>query len=491
MAAIDKLLQAAIKNRVDAVLLEPGRLPRMRKGGSEQEVTQTVLDRKGVELLLAEVAPMRRLPEPNAAPRWEFDHEVDGVVVHFACLASAAGWTALASPKLAPPAAPASSTERGVGPPPVEKVRRAFPPIEDLLRAMIELGASDLHLAAYEPPCLRLNGELQPFETYEPATSARLKELLFAIANERQRTEFERTNDACFSHEITDLARFRVHLLRDHLGVGAAIRHVPLAVPTTAALELPPAAERLADFERGLVVVAGPPGSGRTTTLAALIERINERRRSALLALASPIEFVHRRARTLVRQREIPTHAPSFAAALSAARSEDVETVAVDGRLDAAAIEEAIALAAAGSLVLLTVEAVTAGAALAGLAERVAPERRRQVRAGLAEAFRGAIGLTLLPRLGGGRIAAREVLLGSPAVAGLVREGRWHQLPAAAERAGDGSTTQTEVLAELVALRLVAPRAAWLRVARADALLERLRAADPTGTLLRELDLQA
>ncbi len=485
MAAIDKLLRAAIKNRVDAVLLEPGRLPRLRKGGVEQEVTQTVLDARGLERLLAEIAPMQRLPEPAAAPRWEFDHDVDGVVVHFACLATSAGWTALASPKLGVPAAVVPA-DRPAAPP--DKGRRPLPPIETLLRSMIELGASDLHLAAYEPPCLRLNGELQPFETYEAATSARLKELLFEVTPERHRAEFERVNEACFTHEIPDVARFRVQLVRDHLGVGAAIRYVPLAPPTTAALELPPVVERLAEQEQGLVVIAGPPGSGRTTTLAALVEQVNAHRRSAVLALASPIEFVHARGRSLVRQREIPTHTPSFAAALATARGEDVETIALDGALDAAAVEAAIELAASGLLILMTATANSVGDGLSRLVERAGPGRRRTLRATLARAFRGAVGLTLLPRLEGGRIAARELLPGTPAVASLISEGRWHQLPAAAASGEGGGTTQTDALAELVALRLVAPRSALKRAAEPQQLVERLRAADPSGALLRELE---
>lgn len=486
MAAIDKLLQAAIKNQVDAVLLEPGRLPRLRKGGAEQEVTQTILDARAVERLLAEVAPMRRLPEPTTAPRWEFDHEVDGIVVHFACLATAAGWTALASPKIGASVAGAPAERPAATAP--DRGRRPLPPIETLLRSMIELGASDLHLAAYEPPCLRLNGEIQPFETYEAATSARLKELLFELTPERHQAEFERSNEASFTHEIPDLARFRVQLVRDHLGVGAAIRYVPLALPDTASLELPPAVERLADHEQGLVVIAGPPGSGRTTTLTALVERINARRRSAVLALASPIEFVHARRRSLVRQREIPTHAPSFAAALSTARGENVETIAIDGTLEAAAVEEAIDLAASGILVMMTTAALSAGDAIARLVERAAPGRRRALRATLARAFRGAVGLTLLPRLEGGRIAARELLPGTPAVASLIAEGRWHQLPAAAGSDGEGGVTQTQALAELVSLRLVAAAQAVRRAADPQALVERLRAEDPSGALLGGLE---
>jgi twitching motility protein PilT len=497
MAAIDKLLQAAISSQVESVALEPGRLPRFRRAGTEQEVTQTPLDARAIERLLGEVAPGHRMPDTSVVPRWEFDYELDGTTVHFACLANASGWMALASPKLAPAgdrpppgplaAPPAPSTDKG---------RRPLPPVETLMRAMLELGATDLHLIAYAQPHLRLHGELQPFETYEPATSARLKEMLFEIAPERHRAEFERLNNANFSYEIHEVARFRVQLSRDQLGVGAVIRHIPLAVPTVEGLKLPAAAARLAEQRQGLVLVTSPASSGRSTILAALVDRINAQRRCLILTLESPVEFVHARKRSLVRQREIPTHAPTVAAALEEARTENVDVVAIGDLAGRADILAALELAAGGTLVLAGVRASSIRNALAAVAGSGSPGDRGEpggdpqaaYRLGLIGAqLRGAIGQILLPKVGGGRVAGRELLFTSPAIQKLLREGRLEDLAAAHSRAGgDGSVHQNEILAELVSLAQVGARDAHLAAAEPDAFLERLRVIDPSGKLVRE-----
>ena len=499
MPAIDRLLQAALKNQVDAVLLEPGRLPRFRKNGADQEVTQQPLDARAIERLLAEVAPMGRLPEAASSPRWEFDHELDGRTIHFACLATSNGWTALVSLALVGDGAASPPAVRAPLPPPVagsklagiDKSRKPLPSIEVLLRSMLELGASDLHLAAYEPPSLRLNGELQPFETYAAATSAQLKELLLEITPERQRGVFERTNDAAFTHEIQDLARFRVLLRRDQMGVGAAIRHVPLEVPSATALDLPVAAEHLVAPRHGLALVCGPSSSGKSTTLAALLDLANSRRRCLILTLESPVEFVHARKRALVRQREIPTHAPSVAEALRSARTEDADIVMIGDLHSREDVAEALELAAAGTLVLAGVRAATIRDGLAALVESQSIERRARARELLASSFRGALGQILLPRAEGGRIAAREVLLAHPVVSNLVREDRFHLLATAQSRSSGGGVTQIEVLAELVGLKLVSARDAVRAAADREGLLERLRVVDPSGKLLRELETGA
>ncbi|MEO8275609.1 MAG: ATPase, T2SS/T4P/T4SS family [Thermoanaerobaculia bacterium] len=518
MAAIDKLLQAAISSQMDSVYLEPGRLPRFRRAGNDQDVTQTPLDARAIERLLSEVAPGRRMPDPAATPRWEFDYDIDGLTVHFACLASGAGWSALASLKLAGTVGAPSMTTTGAAfasgtaaPATLpglgalsDKGRRPMPPVETLMRSMLELGASDLHLVAYQPPHLRLHGELQPFEIYESATSARLKELLFEIAPERHRAEFERINSACFTHEIPDVARFRVRLSRDQLGVGASVRQIPLAVPTSAALDLPAAVERLAEEKQGLVLVVTPASGGRSTLLAALVDLVNARRRCLILTLESPVEFVHERQRALVRQREIPTHAPSIAAALRDARQENVDVVAIGDLVDRADSLAALELAASGTLVLAGVRASSIGTALASLAgassagfsegaldaasvDGSSESARRRLL--LASGLRGGVGQLLVPRKDGGRVAVRELLFTTPSISRLLGEGRFEELAAAQSRgSGAGAVHQNEVLAELVSLRQVAAREARFAAADPAALVERLRVIDPSGQLAREAE---
>jgi twitching motility protein PilT len=487
MAVIDPLLEAALRNRVELVFLEPGRLPRFRRGTTEQDVTREPLDASRIESLLAEIAPGHRIPHPVAEPRWEFDYEVAGTVFHFACLAGPSGWTASASPKSAPTrAAAGQSAASATG----DKGRRPLPPIENLLRSMVELSASDLHLAAWETPRLRIHGELATLETYESPTSARLKELLYEIAPERVRDEFERRASATFAHDLVDLARFRVTLVRDRQGVGAAIRHVAWTPPSAETLELPPAVRRLAELPRGLVLLGGPPSSGRSSTLAALLGLVAEHRAVHVLTVERPVEFLIPSGRALVRQREIPTHAATAREAVEASRALDADVLALADTAEPEALAAAIDRAAAGVLVFAVVDAATVREALERAAAAAGPQAGGRGAERLASTLAAGVCQKLLRRAaGGGQAAVWEVAPAAAPIVEAVAEGRFWQLPAAVAAAhAAGALAESESLGDLVAFRVVAPTEARRAATDLPALVARLRALDPSGALAAQLE---
>ena len=483
MAAIDRLLEAALKNQVDLVLLEAGRLPRFRRGGEEHEVTQAALDGAAIDRLLAEIAPLGRMPPAQPGTRCEFDHALGGAHFHFACLAGPLGWTVSASPKAgAPRGAPAAA--------PAERGRRPLPAAEALLRSMVELGASDLHLAAWQSPRLRIHGELAVLELFEPPTSTRLKELLYEIAPERAREEFEARSRALFAHEIPDFARFRVTLLRDHQGVGAAIRHVPWRPASAEELELPALARRFAEAARGLVLLAGPPGSGRSSSLAALVALAAERRSGHLVTIERPIEQAIVSERSLVRQIEVPAHAPSAREAVEATRGADVDVVALADPCEPEALAAAVARAEAGALVLAVVDAGGLAGAIERAVAALAPGSGGRAGERLAAALAGVVAQKLVRRAGGGgRAPVWELAPATPPLAAAIAQGELWRLPAALAAAHDaGARAEVESLADLVAFRVVEAEDAARVAADPAALAERLRALDSTGALAAQVE---
>ncbi|MFN7942773.1 MAG: ATPase, T2SS/T4P/T4SS family [Thermoanaerobaculia bacterium] len=484
MASIDKLLAAALRGQVDAVVLEPGRLPRFKKGSTEHEVTQQPLDGYAIERLLSEIAPLGQLPESTIGARFGFDYEIEGVVLRWTGLGGPLGWTAMASPQAAASPARASSTAVAAA-----KGSRPLPPIEQLLRSMIELDASDLYLTAWERPHLRIHGEISRFETYEAPTSTRLKELLYEIVPARARGEFEASNDAHFVHEIVDVARFRIHLFRDRQGVAAAARHVPWAVPAAGARGIPPLLLTLADLDRGLAVVAGPTGSGRTTTLAVLAERYASRRRARLVTIEDPIEFWLAGERGLIEQRELGSHVADAAAAIEAARADGADALVL-GRLAGDAVAaSALGAAAAGLLVFLEAPGLGAGEAIELFLDRFPGERRAAARRALARHLGAIVVQRLVPRRDGGRALAIELVRATPTVRRLVAEDRSHQIAAAlAHGRSEGHVSLEAALAELVEDGAVEPRAAWRAAYDRDAFLLRLAEAGHPTDFSREAE---
>ena len=468
MAALDSLLRAVVKNQMEAAILAPGRLPRLAAGGVEREVTQVPVDAARIVELVAEISPpgwsppgdlSRSIAEP-------FSYALDGVVFSFQVSAGPEGWDVRATPL--------AGTEIGA--------------IVPLLETLLERRGSDLHVSSGHPPRLRIDGEMAELTGYAPPASDDLQRLLFEITPERNRRQYAESNDTDFAYEIPGKARFRVNLFRDHAGFGAVLRLIPNRIPTAEQLGLPESIRKLTELAKGLVLVTGPTGSGKSTTLAALIDLINRTRRDHIITIEDPIEFVHVSRRCLVNQREVGVHTGSFKQALRAALREDPDIVLVGEMRDLETVSIAIETAETGHLVFGTLHTSTAPSTVERVIDQFPGDRQGQIRLMLADSLRAVIAQTLLKRVGGGRVAAYEILLSTPAVANLIREGKTFQIASAMQTGrAHGLTLLNDALLALIDKRLVEPREAYLKSIDKDGLLTRLKAAGRDVTFVQEM----
>ncbi len=304
----------------------------------------------------------------------------------------------------------------------------AAPKLDPLLRRMVAEGASDLHLSAEHKPRWRLDGEMREIPEAPVLTENAVWDLLASAMLERNQTQFLADNDTDFAYALPDVARFRVNVFRDHRGIGAVLRQIPQKILTLEQLGLPLSVQKMCDNPKGLVLVTGPTGSGKSTTLAAMIDYINRNRRTHIITLEDPIEFVHASQKALVNQREVGPHTTSFARALRAALREDPDIVLVGELRDQETIQLALETANTGHLVFGTLHTSTAISTVDRIIDVFPPEQQSQIRAVVSEVLKGVVAQTLCRKKGGGRIAALEVLVGSHAVANLIREGKNHQI---------------------------------------------------------------
>jgi twitching motility protein PilT len=301
--------------------------------------------------------------------------------------------------------------------------------VSELLIQTKERGASDLHLSAGSPAMMRLHGELLPIED-QVLTRDQVHAMIYDILTDDQRRLFEEHRDLDFAIEIGDVARFRVNAFNQRNGEGAVFRVIPTHIRSFQELGLPEVVQTLALRENGLVLVTGPTGSGKSTTLAAMIDLVNATRRKHIITLEDPIEFVHRSKRCLVNQREIGTHTRSFASALRAALREDPDVILVGEMRDLETISLALTAAETGHLVFATLHTKSAPKTIDRIIDAFPPAQQQQIRVQLAEALQGVISQVLLPTKDGkGRVAALEIMVATVAIRNLIREGKTHQMP--------------------------------------------------------------
>ncbi len=302
------------------------------------------------------------------------------------------------------------------------------PKLDPLLRRLVAEGGSDLHLTAGYRPRWRIDGEMREISDAKILTDVQVYELLEPAMLERNREQFLEDNDTDLAYAVEGLARFRVNMFRDYNGIGAVLRVIPSKILTMEQLGLPESVRRMCDHPKGLVLVTGPTGSGKSTTLAAMIDYINRTRRTHIITLEDPIEFLHKSQKALVNQREVGPHTKSFSRALRAALREDPDIVLVGEMRDQETIQLALETANTGHLVFGTLHTSTAISTVDRIIDVFPPDQQQQVRTVVADVLKGVVAQTLLKRKGGGRVAALEVLIGSFAVANLIREGKNHQI---------------------------------------------------------------
>lgn len=301
--------------------------------------------------------------------------------------------------------------------------------IDAFLKLMVDTQASDLHLSAGNPPLLRIHGELQRVK-YKILEDDELREMLYEIASEEIIKRFEEEGEVDWGYEIPGLARFRVNYYRQRRGVAAAFRLIPNKIKTVEELGLPTILNRLALLPRGLVLVTGPTGSGKSTTLAAIIDYANRMRYDHIITIEDPIEFVHESKNCLVNQRELGSHTKSFASALRAALREDPDIIMVGEMRDLETISLVLEAALTGHLVFSTLHTIGAAQTISRIVDAFPPEERDQIRVSLAESLRAVISQTMFKRIDRpGRIVALEIMIATPAIRNLIRENKIHQIP--------------------------------------------------------------
>jgi len=324
-------------------------------------------------------------------------------------------------------------------------------------------GASDVHLSSGEPPRLRIHGDMKRIE-HPPLTAEEVHNMVFDIMSDALRKAFQETNDVDFSFELGDFARFRVNVFRQRKGEAAVFRLIPTKVMTMDELGLPPVLKEICDKEKGLVLVTGPTGSGKSTTLAAMIDSINQSYEGHILTIEDPIEFVHPSKKCLVNQRELGPHTMSFANALRGALREDPDVILVGEMRDLETISLALTAAETGHLVFATLHTSSAPKTVDRIIDAFPGAQQEQIRTMFSESIQAIITQTLVRKRTGGRVAALEILMGTPAVRNLIREAKVHQIPSAMQTGQNvGMQTLDMALIDLVRRNLIAPEEAQSR----------------------------
>jgi twitching motility protein PilT len=321
-----------------------------------------------------------------------------------------------------------------------------------LLAEMVELGASDLHLSAGLPPCIRVDGHIRAMDTYDVLTPSELRRMVYTILTQRQREKFENDLELDTSHSVPGVGRFRLNVFVQRDSVGAVLRAIPFKIVPLDKLGIPAVVGNLADLPRGLVLVTGPTGSGKSTTLASVVDIVNTTHTSHIMTVEDPIEFVHSHKRCVVNQREVGEDTKSFSEALKHVLRQDPDVILVGEMRDLETISTALTAAETGHLVFGTLHTQDAPQSVDRVIDVFPAHQQQQIRVQLASALQAVVTQQLLPKAGGrGRAVACEVLIATPAIRNLIREGKVHQIYSAMQGGGKyGMQTMDQSLAQLV-----------------------------------------
>ncbi len=506
MAQLDRLLSVMISNRADSLSLKEGEAASLMVEGQPRPVTKP-LSGPQVIALLKEIASPQATAQLDAKQPTKFRYSsVDSVFVVRAMLqgelitativvddnAEFQRSTGMMQRIVLPEDLPATTVKV-----PDVKEAAADPvaakeAMEKLLRMLVDQGGSDLHMRVGEPPILRKSGEMERIEGQSKLDPSTTESLLHAIMPERNRKEFAETNDTDFAYEIAGVARFRANVLRDRKGMAAVFRVIPSNIVTADQLGVTQEVQNLCYLTKGLVLVTGPTGSGKSTTLCALVDLVNRSRSDHVITIEDPIEFVHENKNCIITQRQVGVHTGSFKSALRAALREDPDIILVGELRDLETVSIAIETAETGHLVFGTLHTTTAASTIDRLIDQFPADRQEQVRTMLSESLKGVVSQVLCKKIGGGRVAAREILLVTPAISNLIREGKTFQIPSIMQTSKRlGMITMNDTLLDLVERKLVEPKEAYMKSVDKGAFVNQLKAkghdvsfveADPTNT---------
>ncbi len=509
MAQLDRFLNLLVTNNGSALLLSEGEVASVIIKDSPRPVMKQALTSAQILTLIREIAPANQPHGLDAKGSLTFEYaspdggfvvtmsqagklsarierlngsngvKSNGTAPQAATARNGSSPVSPVSPASPQPVAPAEPprAEPAVAPANASAVNnRALERIENLLKMLVGKKASDLHLRAGAPPMLRASGEIAPIPNEPVLTSNDIDGMLDAVMMEHNREEFKELNDTDFAHEIPGVARFRGNALRDRKGTGAVFRAIPAAVVTVEQMGISQEVQRLCHLTKGLVLVTGPTGSGKSTTLCALIDLINRSRSDHVITIEDPIEFVHESKKCLITQRHVGVHTSSFKHALRAALREDPDIVLVGELRDLETVSMAIETAETGHLVFGTVHTSTAVSTVDRVIDQFPPDRQAQIRVMLSESLKGVISQVLCKKIGGGRVAAREIMLSTPSVSNLIREGKTFQLPSVLQTSRRlGMVTMNDALVELVDSKQVEPQEAYLKATDKVGILNMLK----------------
>ena len=349
----------------------------------------------------------------------------------------------------------------------------AVPSLSELLKRMVDMGGSDLHVTVDSPPRIRLHGELKPVEGMAPLGPVDTKQLAYSVLTDAQKHRFEENLELDFSFGLKNMARFRANLFNQRGAVAGAFRMIPYEIKSFEELRLPPLLGALCEKPRGLVLVTGPTGSGKSTTLATMLDLINQSRYEHMITIEDPIEFIHSHKKCLVNQREVHSDTQSFANALRAALREDPDIVLIGEMRDLETIESALRIAETGHLTFATLHTNSASSTINRIIDVFPSHQQSQVRAQLSMVLEGVLCQSLLPRADGrGRILAAEILIPNPAIRNLIREDKIHQIYSAMQLGQEkfGMQTFNQALYSLYSQRLITLETAYSRSSNVEEL---------------------
>jgi twitching motility protein PilT len=473
--SLDRILQATVKAGGHEVRLVPGRRIMILTPAGEREVQGPEQTPSAIDQLLAPLltADARQALAAGRA-EWGFDvpgvgpvraraeRRSDGTFASFA-VGNASRPSAVPAAPVPAPAAVTTVAPRGSGP---------AAEFEALLRVMVEMNASDLHISVGSPPMVRHDGDVKVLPGRAILAPADTERMLPPIAPERNREEFERRHDTDFAYEIPGLARFRCNFFMDRKGMGGVFRVIPSRIMTAEEMGLPKEILQLCHLPKGLVLVTGPTGSGKSTTLCALIDYINRNRTDHIITVEDPLEFVHENKKCLINQRQVGEHTDSFKDALRAALREDPDIVLVGEMRDLETVAIAIETAETGHLVFGTLHTSSAPSTVDRIIDQFPADRQGQVRVMLAESLKGVISQMLCKKIGGGRVPVLEVLISTPSVSNLIREAKIFQIPSIMQTGKKyGMCLMNDALTDLVKKKVIEPQEAHAKAADKTGLL--------------------
>jgi len=505
MPQLDRLLNAMISNHADELLLREDEGAMLKVSGAERAVTKSLPGAHVIALLKEIASPQAAQNLEQKAPT-KFQYAGPDGVFAVRAMIQAGKWNVsivvdekgdfarrtglFKAMDIPPEEAPAKPTPRKSVKLSVQSGDKARLQMEDLLRSLVKEGGSDLHMRVGEPPILRKHGEMVRIEGQDKLTNDHVEALLFSITPDRNKKEFNDHNDADFAYEIEGVARFRSNILKDRKGMAAVFRVIPSTIVTADQLGVTQEVQNLCYLTKGLVLVTGPTGSGKSTTLCALIDLVNRSRSDHVITIEDPIEFVHENKSCVITQRQVGVHTDSFKSALRAALREDPDIILVGELRDLETVAIAIETAETGHLVFGTLHTTTAASTIDRLIDQFSADRQEQVRTMLSESLKGVVSQVLCKKIGGGRVAAREILLVTPAISNLIREGKTFQIPSMMQTSKKlGMMPMNDTLLDLVEKKLVEPKEAYMKSVDKAAFIAALKAkghdtsfveADPT-----------